>query len=111
MSTRPENRRAHARREVTWDGECRVGARFAEGIVRDIGCGGVFFAPTGVHGNIDDRHNEGTLSFVRPGDTVLLKYSPRPDDEPVTVLAQVRWIGRSDAHQASGAGLAFDKVG
>ena len=39
-----------------------------------------------------------------------MKYVPRTDAEEVTVLATVCWVGRSEEHQASGIGLAFQDL-
>jgi hypothetical protein len=108
--THPSNRRDQSRREVQWDAECRLGGSFAEGMIHDISRGGVFFRPAGPHHHMSDRFDDGALSFLEPGDTVVLKYTPRIDSEPVTVLATVRWVGKSDEHQASGVGLAFEDL-
>lgn len=109
MTDKPINRRVQPRRMVEWDAECRLGGSFAGGIIRDVSRGGVFFTPDGLDLELADRHDEGELSFMEKGDTVLLKYLPRSDSVPVTVLATVRWIGKSREHQARGAGLAFER--
>ena len=102
------NRRQQPRREVNWTAEFRLGGTFAEGLIRDISQGGAFFSPAA--DEVTDAHSEHALAFVEPGDTVLLKYAARPDDEPVTVLATVRWIGKSDTHEVPGAGVAFERL-
>ncbi|MBI5510671.1 MAG: PilZ domain-containing protein [Deltaproteobacteria bacterium] len=110
MLTNPANRREQSRREVQWDAECRLGGSFAEGLVCDISRGGVFFTPAGAYRTIAHGDDRSAMAFVEPGDTVLLKYSPRAEADPVMVLATVRWVGRSAEHQAIGAGLEFDRL-
>jgi hypothetical protein len=75
-------------------------------MVRDVSGGGVFFTPL-VHESTSTGERYHVVSFLEPGDTVVLTYQPDWQEQPLRVLATVRWVGFSRENDADGAGLSF----
>ncbi len=109
MSAYAVNRRFESRVPVRWAASCQLGGKLAEGLVRDVSGGGVFFTPVKSDRVDADAKAEGQLAFLEPGDTIVLTYRPEWRREPVMVLATVRWVGFSHDNEVTGAGLKFER--
>jgi hypothetical protein len=108
MSAYAVNRRFESRVPVRWAASCQLGGRFAEGLVRDISGGGVFFTPVRAEGEGEGEPSADGLAFLQPGDTIVLTYRPEWRSDPIMVLATVRWVGFSHDNEVTGAGLKFE---
>ena len=108
MSAYAVNRRFESRVPVRWAASCQLGGRFAEGLVRDISGGGVFFTPVRTDTSHEEDKAPAQLAFLEPGDTIVLTYRPDWREDPVMVLATVRWVGFSHDNEVTGAGLKFE---
>ncbi|MBI5507520.1 MAG: PilZ domain-containing protein [Deltaproteobacteria bacterium] len=102
------NRRDEPRVPVEWRAECKLGANLTQGLVRDVSGGGVFFTPVLPSTNGDDARMK-VLSFMEPGDTVVLTYRPEWREQPMMVLATVQWVGYSHDNEIDGVGLHFQR--
>ena len=109
MSAYVVNRRFESRVPVRWAASCQIGGRFSEGLVRDISGGGVFFTPVRQDDAKEEEKAASHLSFLEPGDTIVLTYRPEWRTDPLMVLATVRWVGFSHDNEVTGAGLKFEQ--
>jgi hypothetical protein len=108
MDDSTTDRRNGPRVPVEWQAECRLGDKVASGVVRDVSGGGVFFTPILSEQTLAGRRFH-ILSFLEPGDTVVLTYQPDWQTQPLMVLATVSWVGFSRDNDADGAGLCFQE--
>ncbi len=107
MSTSNSDKRLEARVPIRWRAACKLGGMNAMGLLRDISGSGAFFsaaAPDAEH----DPTAEHAIKFLQQGDTVVLTFKPEWQENPVIMLATVKWIGYSRDNEADGAGLAFE---
>lgn len=108
MATSIADKRLESRVPIRWRAACKLGGMNATGLLRDISGSGAFFSAAGPEAEHDPTA-EQAIEFLQQGDTVVLTFKPDWQENPVIMMATVKWIGFSRDNEVDGAGLEFEE--